>query len=226
MKLFKRIVRLFKSEVNSALDNMEDSIKLYKMRITEMVETARQIEVKLVDLIASKRQLEVQRDTIAKEIEQLKAQAEQMAADGAQTNDIAAVLARRNDKITAYNETITALENVVASEARCRNAHEAQLAQIESAKTKLRSYSAQIAAADAIRGVSEFSTNDVTADDIEEDVRRKVFEAEATVEIHGDPTERYQNAALISEAQAMIDRHKKDSDHMPDDLEEVEELRL
>ena len=226
MKLFKRIARLFKSEVNSALDNMEDSVKLYKLRITEMVEKARQIEVRRVDLIASRRELEVQRDKLSEEVDSLKAQAAKMAADGFQADEIANILARRNDKVAAYNETVAALENVIASEARCREAHEAQLAQIEVAKTKLRSFSAKIAAADAIRGVAEFTDTVDPADDIEADVRRKMFEAEAAVEVHGDPTKRYQDAALISEAQAMIDRHKKDSDHIPNDLEEVEELKL
>ena len=226
MKLFKRIARLFKSEVNSALDNMEDSVKLYKLRITEMVEKARQIEVRRVDLIASRRELEVQRDKLSEEVDSLKAQAAKMAADGFQADEIANILARRNDKVAAYNETVAALENVIASEARCREAHEAQLAQIEVAKTKLRSFSAKIAAADAIRGVAEFTDTVDPADDIEADVRRKMFEAEAAVEDHGDPTKRYQDAALISEAQAMIDRHKKDSDHIPNDLEEVEELKL
>ena len=209
MKLFERIARLFKSEVNSALDNMEDSVKLYKLRITEMVEKARQIEIRRIDLLASKRELECQRDKLLEEATALKEEAAKMAADGFRANQIAPILARRNDKLAAYKETITALENVTVSETRCREAHEAQLSQIEMAKTKLRSFSAKIAAADAIRGVAEFTDTVDPADDIEVDVRRKLFEAEAAVEVHGDPTKRYQDPSLINEAQELINSYKK-----------------
>lgn len=226
MKLFKRIARLFKSEVNSALDNMEDSVKLYKLRIAEMVEKARQIEVRRIDLIASRRELEVQRDKLSEEVDSLKAQAAKMAADGFQADEIANILARRNDKNAAYIETVAALENVIASEARCREAHEAQLAQIEVAKTKLKSFSAKIAAADAIRGVAEFTDTVDPADDIEADVRRKMFEAEAAVEVHGDPTKRYQDASLIAEAQELIDSCTNGRTSCGATVEEIDEIRL
>ena len=53
MKLIKRIVNFFRSEANAALDSMEDPMKMFDMKLADLIEKRYKIENELAGIIAN-----------------------------------------------------------------------------------------------------------------------------------------------------------------------------
>ena len=211
MKLVERIVRLFKSEVNSAVKGLEDPLKIYQLKITEMINKSLDIEGSRINLLASKKELEHQLEALKADIAYYTKKAKEEAVSSGNAENVAYFITQKKAKEEALAETQKSIDTVVESEARCREAHQECLARIELAKTRVKYLNAKLAAANAVKGVVEVSSDKVDgAEGVDEEIRQKIYEAEAFVEVYGNnPVQRSFDVDALHEAEVLIAAEKQ-----------------
>lgn len=210
MKLLKRIARLFKAEATNAVKAMEDPMKIYQLKISEMVNKSLDIEENRIKLLASKKELEHQLEALEADVAYYTKKAKQEAASSGNAESVAYFIMQKKAKEEAIAETKKSIDTVMESEARCREAHQECLARIELAKTRVRYLSAKLAAADAVKGVVEVSSDKIDgAEDLDEEIRQKIYEAEAFVEVYGNnPVKHGFDDDVLHEAENLIAAEK------------------
>ena len=90
MGIFSRMVNLFKSNTNSVLDKMEDPIKLYDLKMKELLESMHKVEGDTAEVIASVKKSDMELEKLDSEIKSIESMAK-AAAPNVQLEAIAVI---------------------------------------------------------------------------------------------------------------------------------------
>ena len=190
MRLIKRIVNFFRSEANAALDSMEDPMKMFDMKLADLIEKRYKIESELASIIAN---IKICNENISEINENISKQ-NSLADAAAKQGDTEAVRTfameiRRLEDDKVRQETV--LKSLEESESTARNLYNKICDSVNELVNRKNIIHAKLMAADAAEIVNDIakdfntdSGNSVSS--IESVADRKLVTQQAISELRGE----------------------------------------
>lgn len=184
MGIFSRVMNIFKSNTNAVLDKVEDPIKLYDMKIRELLETMHKVEGDTADVIASVKKLESDIEEINGQIQSDSELAEAAAKEG-NRDDVERILSHKAT-LTFQKETLEkTLESLNKSAENAKNTYNRMKVTVDEMSRKKYIFQAKMTAAEAQRKINEISSTTAIGEtqSIEDEINRRSYAAEAIDEL-------------------------------------------
>ena len=186
--LFTRIKNYFSSEVNAALDNAEDPMKLYELQMNKLVDQMAKVEHEAASVIANRSAMQAKIDESAENVKKYDGLARKAGAK----NDADAVRQFLIQKHTSeeekkrYEELYASLDS---SAKKAENVYRTLKLRVEDLNAKRSIYRAKLMAADAQESINKITSDyssDISPDVIEDKIDKKLLTAEAVNELRGE----------------------------------------
>ena len=180
MGIFSRVVNIFKSNTNAVLDKVEDPIKLYDMKIRELLETMHKVEGDTADVIASVKKLESDIEKINRQIQMDSELAEAAAKEG-NRDDVERILSHKAT-LSFQKETLEkTLESLNKSAENAKNTYNRMKVTVDEMSRKKYIFQAKMTAAEAQQKINEISSTTAIGEtqSIEDEINRRSYAAEA-----------------------------------------------
>ena len=184
MGIFSRVMNIFKSNTNAVLDKVEDPIKLYDMKIRELLETMHKVEGDTADVIASVKKLESDIEEINGQI-QTDSELAEASAKGGNRDDVERILSHKAT-LTFQKETLEkTLESLNKSAENAKNTYNRMKVTVDEMSRKKYIFQAKMTAAEAQRKINEISSTTAIGEtqSIEDEINRRSYAAEAIDEL-------------------------------------------
>ena len=184
MGIFSRVVNIFKSNTNAVLDKVEDPVKLYDMKIRELLETMHKVEGDTADVIASVKKLESDIEVINGQIRNDSELAEAAAKEG-NRDDVERILSHKAT-LTFQKETLEkTLESLNKSAENAKNTYNRMKVTVDEMSRKKYIFQAKMTAAEAQKKINEISSTTAIGEtqSIEDEINRRSYAAEAIDEL-------------------------------------------
>ena len=184
MGIFSRVVNIFKSNTNAVLDKVEDPVKLYDMKIRELLETMHKVEGDTADVIASVKKLESDIEEINGQIQNDSELAEAAAKEG-NRDDVERILSHKAT-LTFQKETLEkTLESLNKSAENAKNTYNRMKVTVDEMSRKKYIFQAKMTAAEAQKKINEISSTTAIGEtqSIEDEINRRSYAAEAIDEL-------------------------------------------
>lgn len=184
MGIFSRVVNIFKSNTNAVLDKVEDPIKLYDMKIRELLETMHKVEGDTADVIASVKKLESDIEKINRQIQMDSELAEAAAKEG-NRDDVERILSHKAT-LSFQKETLEkTLESLNKSAENAKNTYNRMKVTVDEMSRKKYIFQAKMTAAEAQQKINEISSTTAIGEtqSIEDEINRRSYAAEAIDEL-------------------------------------------
>ena len=184
MGIFSRVMNIFKSNTNAVLDKVEDPVKLYDMKIRELLETMHKVEGDTADVIASVKKLESDIEEINGQIQSDSELAEAAAKEG-NRDDVERILSHKAT-LTFQKETLEkTLESLNKSAENAKNTYNRMKVTVDEMSRKKYIFQAKMTAAEAQRKINEISSTTAIGEtqSIEDEINRRSYAAEAIDEL-------------------------------------------
>ena len=184
MGIFSRVMNIFKSNTNAVLDKVEDPVKLYDMKIRELLETMHKVEGDTADVIASVKKLESDIEEINGQIQNDSELAEAAAKEG-NRDDVERILSHKAT-LTFQKETLEkTLESLNKSAENAKNTYNRMKVTVDEMSRKKYIFQAKMTAAEAQKKINEISSTTAIGEtqSIEDEINRRSYAAEAIDEL-------------------------------------------
>ena len=184
MGIFSRVVNIFKSNTNAVLDKVEDPVKLYDMKIRELLETMHKVEGDTADVIASVKKLESDIEGINGQIQADSELAEAAAKEG-NRDDVERILSHKAT-LSFQKETLEkTLDSLNKSAENAKNTYNRMKVSVDEMSRKKYIFQAKMTAAEAQRKINEISSTTAIGEtqSIEDEINRRSYAAEAIDEL-------------------------------------------
>ena len=184
MGIFSRVVNIFKSNTNAVLDKVEDPVKLYDMKIRELLETMHKVEGDTADVIASVKKLESDIEKVNGQIQADPELAEAAAKEG-NRDDVERILSHKAT-LTFQKETLEkTLESLNKSAENAKNTYNRMKVTVDEMSRKKYIFQAKMTAAEAQKKINEISSTTAIGEtqSIEDEINRRSYAAEAIDEL-------------------------------------------
>lgn len=184
MGIFSRVVNIFKSNTNAVLDKVEDPVKLYDMKIRELLETMHKVEGDTADVIASVKKLESDIEKVNGQIQADSELAEAAAKEG-NRDDVERILSHKAT-LTFQKETLEkTLESLNKSAENAKNTYNRMKVTVDEMSRKKYIFQAKMTAAEAQKKINEISSTTAIGEtqSIEDEINRRSYAAEAIDEL-------------------------------------------
>lgn len=184
MGIFSRVMNIFKSNTNAVLDKVEDPVKLYDMKIRELLETMHKVEGDTADVIASVKKLESDIEEINNQIQTDSELAEAAAKEG-NRDDVERILSHKAT-LTFQKETLEkTLESLNKSAENAKNTYNRMKVTVDEMSRKKYIFQAKMTAAEAQKKINEISSTTAIGEtqSIEDEINRRSYAAEAIDEL-------------------------------------------
>ena len=184
MGIFSRVVNIFKSNTNAVLDKVEDPVKLYDMKIRELLETMHKVEGDTADVIASVKKLESDIEKVNGQIQADSELAEAAAKEG-NRDDVERILSHKAT-LSFQKETLEkTLESLNKSAENAKNTYNRMKVTVDEMSRKKYIFQAKMTAAEAQRKINEISSTSAIGEtqSIEDEINRRSYAAEAIDEL-------------------------------------------
>lgn len=184
MGIFSRVMNIFKSNTNAVLDKVEDPVKLYDMKIRELLETMHKVEGDTADVIASVKKLESDIEGINGQIQMDSELAEAAAKEG-NRDDVERILSHKAT-LSFQKETLEkTLDSLNKSAENAKNTYNRMKVTVDEMSRKKYIFQAKMTAAEAQRKINEISSTTAIGEtqSIEDEINRRSYAAEAIDEL-------------------------------------------
>lgn len=184
MGIFSRVVNIFKSNTNAVLDKVEDPVKLYDMKIRELLETMHKVEGDTADVIASVKKLESDIEKVNGQI-QVDSELAEAAAKKGNRDDVERILSHRAT-LSFQKETLEkTLDSLNKSAENAKNTYNRMKVTVDEMSRKKYIFQAKMTAAEAQRKINEISSTTAIGEtqSIEDEINRRSYAAEAIDEL-------------------------------------------
>lgn len=184
MGIFSRVVNIFKSNTNAVLDKVEDPVKLYDMKIRELLETMHKVEGDTADVIASVKKLESDIEGINGQI-QVDSELAEAAAKEGNRDDVERILSHKAT-LSFQKETLEkTLDSLNKSAENAKNTYNRMKVTVDEMSRKKYIFQAKMTAAEAQRKINEISSTTAIGEtqSIEDEINRRSYAAEAIDEL-------------------------------------------
>ena len=184
MGIFSRVVNIFKSNTNAVLDKVEDPVKLYDMKIRELLETMHKVQGDTADVIASVKKLESDIEVINGQIRNDSELAEAAAKEG-NRDDVERILSHKAT-LSFQKETLEkTLDSLNKSAENAKNTYNRMKVTVDEMSRKKYIFQAKMTAAEAQRKINEISSTTAIGEtqSIEDEINRRSYAAEAIDEL-------------------------------------------
>lgn len=184
MGIFSRVVNIFKSNTNAVLDKVEDPVKLYDMKIRELLETMHKVEGDTADVIASVKKLESDIEEINGQIQMDSELAEAAAKEG-NRDDVERILSHKAT-LSFQKETLEkTLDSLNKSAENAKNTYNRMKVTVDEMSRKKYIFQAKMTAAEAQQKINEISSTTAIGEtqSIEDEINRRSYAAEAIDEL-------------------------------------------
>ncbi len=191
MSIFGRIGSIFKSNVNSALDSMEDPSKMIDQTLRDLNKDLQDVTTQTAKIMAEKRTLEGEVHEMEASIEKLIDYA-QKAVDAGNDEDAKRFLSQKNKIVTQLNSKKSLLETVSKDVDRLRTVQSdlrIKVQELESRKDGIKLKATHAKAQEKINKLtSNVAGTDISKfDDYERKIDRQLHTAQAMQELSNDP---------------------------------------
>lgn len=184
MGIFSRVVNIFKSNTNAVLDKVEDPVKLYDMKIRELLETMHKVEGDTADVIASVKKLESDIEGINGQI-QMDSELAEAAAKKGNRDDVERILSHKAT-LSFQKETLEkTLDSLNKSAENAKNTYNRMKVTVDEMSRKKYIFQAKMTAAEAQKKINEISSTTAIGEtqSIEDEINRRSYAAEAIDEL-------------------------------------------
>lgn len=184
MGIFSRVVNIFKSNTNAVLDKVEDPVKLYDMKIRELLETMHKVEGDTADVIASVKKLESDIEKVNGQI-QVDSELAEAAAKKGNRDDVERILSHKAT-LSFQKETLEkTLDSLNKSAENAKNTYNRMKVTVDEMSRKKYIFQAKMTAAEAQRKINEISSTTAIGEtqSIEDEINRRSYAAEAIDEL-------------------------------------------
>lgn len=191
MSIFGRIGSIFKSNVNSALDSMEDPSKMIDQTLRDLNKDLQDVTTQTAKIMAEKRTLEGEVHEMEASIEKLIDYA-QKAVDAGNDEDAKRFLSQKNKIVTQLNSKKSLLETVSKDVDRLRTVQSdlrIKVQELESRKDGIKLKATHAKAQEKINKLtSNVAGTDISKfDDYERKIDKQLHTAQAMQELSNDP---------------------------------------
>lgn len=191
MSIFGRIGSIFKSNVNSALDSMEDPSKMIDQTLRDLNKDLQDVTTQTAKIMAEKRTLEGEVHEMEASIEKLIDYA-QKAVDAGNDEDAKRFLSQKNKIVTQLNSKKSLLETVSKDVDRLRTVQSdlrIKVQELESRKDGIKLKTTHAKAQEKINKLtSNIAGTDISKfDDYERKIDKQLHTAQAMHELSNDP---------------------------------------
>ena len=184
MGIFSRVMNIFKSNTNAVLDKVEDPVKLYDMKIRELLETMHKVEGDTADVIASVKKLESDIEKVNGQI-QVDSELAEAAAKEGNRDDVERILSHKAT-LSFQKETLEkTLDSLNKSAENAKNTYNRMKVTVDEMSRKKYIFQAKMTAAEAQRKINEISSTTAIGEtqSIEDEINRRSYAAEAIDEL-------------------------------------------
>lgn len=223
MGIFSRMVNLFKSNANSALDKMEDPIKLYDLKMKELLESMHKVEGDTAEVIASVKKSDMELEKLDSEIKSIESMAKAAAKSGNRA-DVEKLLQHKAD-IKHQRDVVQATRDSLQNSAdQAKATYERLKSAVEEMNRKKYVLQAKMTAAEAQQKINDITSSvnigGINTESIEDAVDRKTLAAQAVAELRDGDNDidslinKYSSASadIQEEADALMSKYSKKSE--------------